>query len=303
MSSDKLPALQFYPGDWRKDPGVRALKPIERYVWFEMLLVMHESEPRGYFVLNDKPYPVARFASALNMKPSTVTQIVSSIVELGLCSVSQLGFCYSRRMVRDEDIRQKRKSAGSLGGNPNLVNQNASKTQPIPQAKRKQNPTPSSSSSSSTSLSNSTSVETKQETTIQRCAYGECLNVLLSDDEHIKLTQKYGANALNVAIDVMDAWIASKPNGLTWFQKKYSSAFSVMNSKSSWVWQRVAESAARPTSKGLPMTKQEIKIQKQMDLIAKYKLEEEQADNEKIGSGAIVDSHRITISNIGYSGK
>lgn len=143
-------------------------------------------------------------------------------------------------------------------------------------------------------------VQSKVEVQV-KVPYGEGLNVLLSDDEHIQLTNRHGANALNVAIDILDAWIASKPDGLAWFSKKYSSAFAVLNPKNSWVWQRVAETSQAPNSQ--PMTKAEIKIQKQMDLIAKYKLEEEQADNEKIGSGSIIDSHRVTIPNIGYSSK
>jgi hypothetical protein len=40
----KLPALQWYPADWRKDPGVQALSLHDRMVWFEMLMLMHESE-------------------------------------------------------------------------------------------------------------------------------------------------------------------------------------------------------------------------------------------------------------------
>jgi hypothetical protein len=33
MSKDKLPALQFYTGDWRKDPGVQALDHELKGIW------------------------------------------------------------------------------------------------------------------------------------------------------------------------------------------------------------------------------------------------------------------------------
>lgn len=48
----KLPAFQFYPGDWRKDPGVQSLSFHDRGVWHEMLCLMHESEERGKLTLN-----------------------------------------------------------------------------------------------------------------------------------------------------------------------------------------------------------------------------------------------------------
>ena len=48
----KLPAMQFYPGDWRKDIGVQSLSFHDRGVWFEMLMLMHGSERRGVLVLN-----------------------------------------------------------------------------------------------------------------------------------------------------------------------------------------------------------------------------------------------------------
>ena len=30
----KLPAIQFYPGDWHKDQGVQALDLTQRGAWF-----------------------------------------------------------------------------------------------------------------------------------------------------------------------------------------------------------------------------------------------------------------------------
>lgn len=168
--------------------------------------------------------------------------------------------------------------------------------QPNQQATNKQ-PTDNQQATTSKQLNNLNKKTKKQETTIQRCAYGECLNVLLSDDEHIKLTQKYGANALNVGIDILDSWIASKPGQLSWFEKKYSSAFAVLKPKNSWVWQRVAESAvSRPTSNGLPMTKAEIKQQKILDQIEKYKQMEE-IENEQNGSSTVVGSYRVSVSD------
>ena len=55
--TDKCPSLQWYPGDWRKDPGVQALDYESRGVWFEILMLMFESSTRGKLMLNGNPMP------------------------------------------------------------------------------------------------------------------------------------------------------------------------------------------------------------------------------------------------------
>ena len=55
MSKKKLPAFLFYPGDWRKDPGVQSMDYEERGVWHELLCIMHESENRGMLTLGNLP--------------------------------------------------------------------------------------------------------------------------------------------------------------------------------------------------------------------------------------------------------
>ncbi len=52
MSASKLPAFQFYPGDWLKDPAVRSLPLEARGLWIDLLCIMHESDRRGYLELN-----------------------------------------------------------------------------------------------------------------------------------------------------------------------------------------------------------------------------------------------------------
>lgn len=44
----KLPSMQFYTGDWLKDPSIRRLSPAARGLWFDMLCFMWESPRRGF---------------------------------------------------------------------------------------------------------------------------------------------------------------------------------------------------------------------------------------------------------------
>ena len=56
-NSGRLPAFQFYPADWRKDPGVQSLDYETRGIWWEIICLLHESDERGVLLLNGKPMP------------------------------------------------------------------------------------------------------------------------------------------------------------------------------------------------------------------------------------------------------
>ena len=73
--SDKLPALQFYPGDWRRDVGVQSLSFHDRGVWFEMVMLMHGSEVRGKLILNGKPIPEDALCRLLGLDNQTQSRI------------------------------------------------------------------------------------------------------------------------------------------------------------------------------------------------------------------------------------
>ena len=135
----KLPSFQFYPGDWKKDAGVQALSYEERGIWFELMLMMFESPERGKLVFRTgTPIPEDAIARALGLDKQKVNQILSKLLDYGVASKEEdTGVIYCRRMVRDAKLSKMRAECGKLGGNPNLLNQNSSKTE----AKRKQNTT------------------------------------------------------------------------------------------------------------------------------------------------------------------
>jgi hypothetical protein len=85
----------------------------------------------------------------LGLDKQNLTTTLTSLLTSGVASREQeTGAIYSRRMVRDEKLRNIRSEAGKQGGNPLLVKQNP--TTPV-----KQNLTPSSSSSTSTTKNRS----------------------------------------------------------------------------------------------------------------------------------------------------
>jgi hypothetical protein len=146
-NSGRLPAFQFYPADWRKDPGVQSLDYETRGIWFEMLCLMHESEERGVLLLNGQPIPDSALCRLLGLDNQNLTTAITTLLTYGVAHRREEdGAIYNRRMVKDEALRIIRKNAGSLGGNPVLVKQKST-------SQVKQKSTPSSSSSSSISSS------------------------------------------------------------------------------------------------------------------------------------------------------
>jgi hypothetical protein len=124
----KLPAIQFYTGDWRKDPGIQALDFETRGIWFEMLCLMSESPERGKLTLNGKAMPLPALAKILGIAEDLLNLALTKLLTYGVAGQEdETGIIFNRRMIRDEDIRKKRADAGKLGGNPVLLNHRPTK--------------------------------------------------------------------------------------------------------------------------------------------------------------------------------
>lgn len=135
--------MQFYPGDWRKDPGIQALTYEERGIWFELLLMMHESEEYGYLTLNGYPIENQRLAQMLNLPRAKVDEVMQTFLDLGVAkrekrslktkdltghnsgdnhgdNVIPFYFVYCKRLVEDCKLREGKSVVGKQGGNPNF---------------------------------------------------------------------------------------------------------------------------------------------------------------------------------------
>lgn len=144
---NKLPAFQFYPGDWRKDPGVQSLDYEARGIWHELLCIMHESSERGRLVYpNGDAIDDSGIAQILGISEANWKQTRSKLISRGVAKEDSDGVLYNRRMCREEAIREARREAGKKGGQ---IKQKPSKSQAKVQAKEG-----SSSSSSSSKKGN-----------------------------------------------------------------------------------------------------------------------------------------------------
>ena len=104
----KLPAMQFYPGDWRRNPKVQSLTYEERGLWFEMLCLMHFAEPRGKLPIEDLPI-------LLGINQTKVKQTLAKLLAKGVANIEQ-NYIICRRMLSESKISELRARAGFQGG-------------------------------------------------------------------------------------------------------------------------------------------------------------------------------------------
>jgi len=116
----KLPAFQFYPGDWMKDPALRACTYAAKGLWIDMLCLMYESDRRGVLQLSDgaavTPAQIARMTGGTTRE---VEKLIAELESAGVCGRDG-GSLTCRRMIRDEARRVQAIEDGKRGGNPIL---------------------------------------------------------------------------------------------------------------------------------------------------------------------------------------
>lgn len=101
----KLPFLQFFTGDWLKDPSVSMLSPSTRGIWFDLICVMSESDRSG--VLTGYRPALARLARC------TPDELAGALNELTLCGTAGVSenengivTVINRRMLRESKTRE-----------------------------------------------------------------------------------------------------------------------------------------------------------------------------------------------------
>lgn len=116
MAADKRPSFQFYPGDWMKDPALRACSLAARGLWMDCLCLMFESPRRGYLEhATGQPVTAEQVARMVGATVKEAATLLAELEQVGVSSKTEAGVIYSRRLVRDEEIRVARALGGERG--------------------------------------------------------------------------------------------------------------------------------------------------------------------------------------------
>lgn len=116
----KRPASQFYWADWLRDPAVRASSIDARGLWMDMLALMHEGEPYGHLTVGGAAVTDAQLARMVGETPARTKKLREELERHRVFSRTAAGTIFSRRMVRDEWLRDARAESGKLGGHRSL---------------------------------------------------------------------------------------------------------------------------------------------------------------------------------------
>lgn len=153
-ASENIPSFQFYPMDWLGDVNLRMCSPAARGLWIDLMCIMTRTSNYGQLAVNNELIGVSSLVKLTGIPFRTLDKLLNELLTNGVARKDENGIIYSKRMIKDQALRLKRKEVGKLGGNPNLVNQKVNQDlNPLVGKNIKQNTTPSSSFSSSTSTS------------------------------------------------------------------------------------------------------------------------------------------------------
>jgi hypothetical protein len=196
----KRPAFQFYPGDWLRDTGLRSCSAAARGLWMDILCFMHEGSPYGYLKVNHKVILAPNLARMCGLTLQETEGCLAELAEAGVFETDEEGVIFSRRMIRDEELRNKRAACGHLGGNPTLKDNQ--KVGVCLSTEVKQKPTPSSSSSSSSSIITSSNEEVGAD---RKKTY------LLDEEFWSEMRRHYPNVDVDAESRKMDAWLLARP--------------------------------------------------------------------------------------------
>lgn len=109
----KRPYIQFYVGDWLKDPALKKCSPETRGIWFDFLCDMHEEQSGGVLTLDrDRLCQVGRCSRA------ELDRALDELAKTHAAEVSERNgvvTVVNRRMKRAWDLSSNRSDAGSKG--------------------------------------------------------------------------------------------------------------------------------------------------------------------------------------------
>lgn len=133
----KLPAFQFYPGDWMKDPLVSMLTPQSRGIWVDLICAMHENNRSGEITGTEEQ--LARISRC------TFEEFSQSLQEISSTKVGDVTFCNKNVTVINRRMKKEYKEKEAIRLRVKRFRK---------KVESNENVTPLSSSSSSTSVNN-----------------------------------------------------------------------------------------------------------------------------------------------------
>jgi hypothetical protein len=230
MAKKKVKPMPFDTSDWLRCPELKVLSPDLKGLWMDLLCYMWESVERGVMVKpNGSIYTQEEIVRMLGNDAEGSDTWLDRLIIGGVCGVREDGAIYSRRMVKDAEISQKRREAGMKGGSTTKTKVFERKPPESPVKPPKEPPTLFPMEPEPQSPPPLTPEQKAKAEKAKKYKYAD--TVTLTRDEYARLCEKFGEDGAKRMIEILDNYKGSKG-------KKYASDYkAILN----WVVERYNE--------------------------------------------------------------
>lgn len=117
----KRPSFQFYPSDYLNDLRLRQCSAAARGIWVDMFCLMNQGTPYGHLRDEAGDISIRSLARVCGVTTRALGVALAELESHQVFSRTETGTIFSRRMVRDEELRTARAQGGfSSSKNPNV---------------------------------------------------------------------------------------------------------------------------------------------------------------------------------------
>ncbi len=109
----KLPYFPFYPGDWLKDPLLTFCSSFVRGLLIDIFCFAFECPERAVLKIAGKAMTREQLAESVRGNAQENHKGINQLIDLEIIKLTDNGTMYLSRMVREEDIREKRAAVTS----------------------------------------------------------------------------------------------------------------------------------------------------------------------------------------------
>lgn len=111
---------KFWWADHESDDALKLVSLAAQGLWVRMLCAMHRATPHGHMAVNGSAPTARQMAVMLCASEREIAKLLPELEAAGVFSRTPDGLIFSRRLVRDDYIKNKAIADGKKGGNPVL---------------------------------------------------------------------------------------------------------------------------------------------------------------------------------------
>ena len=113
--SNHIPAFLFYTRDWLSDLSLNNCSIAAQGLWIKLLCIMHEGKPYGTLSINNIPIKKENMCGKTGLMHDKFCQYFEELVDNNVVRFDiENQYYYSKRMVKDEYLRQVRKESARI---------------------------------------------------------------------------------------------------------------------------------------------------------------------------------------------